>query len=567
MKPIIYQVLLRLAGNRKNTGKIYGTIKENGCGKFNDLNGHFLNEIKAFGATHIWLTGAIEHATCTNYSKYGIKPDNKLVVKGMAGSPYAIKDYYDVSPDLAVDVENRMLEFEALIKRCNAIDLKPIIDFVPNHLAREYQSDARPPGIIDFGQNDNKEKAFDLANNFYYLTEEALVLPKEVYELPYLKDVHESFLEFPAKATGNDQFSPRPSFTDWYETIKLNYGVDYLKGQKKLFNPRPDTWEKMIEVLLFWAEKGIMGFRCDMAEMVPVEFWTWAIKKIKEKYPDLVFIAEIYNPDAYHAFVKTAGFDFLYDKVGLYDCLRDVLEGKMTASCIESVWKNLNGLDSKMLRFMENHDEQRVASKHFAHKPERAIPAMVVSALLHQGPLMIYFGQELGEAAEGASGFSGDDGRTSIFDYFHVPAFQQWFNNGKCTEDLLSESAKAIRGFYKDLNQICQEPVITKGDFYDLSWANASKELYQKDQIYSFIRHDKKTAWLIATNFNAEENLETEIIIPGHFFEHTGLNKKFSLGNIRYKGKTPKILFLDNGDAVIHFIIQANGFAIFLISP
>ena len=567
MKPIIYQVLLRLAGNRKNTGKIYGTIKENGCGKFNDLNGHFLNEIKAFGATHIWLTGALEHATCTNYSKYGIKPDNKLVIKGLAGSPYAIKDYYDVCPDLAVDVENRMLEFEALIKRCNVIDIKPIIDFVPNHVAREYHSDAKPPGAFDFGQNDHKEIAFDLANNFYYLTEEALVLPKEVYELPYLKGAHESFLEFPAKATGNDQFSPRPSFTDWYETIKLNYGVDYVSAQKKLFYPRPDTWKKMIEILFIWAEKGVKGFRCDMAEMVPVEFWTWAIKQIKEKYPDLIFIAEIYNPFAYHAFVKTAGFDFLYDKVGLYDCLRDVLEGKMPASCIESVWKNLNGLDSKMLRFMENHDEQRVASKHFAHKPERAIPAMVVSALLHQGPLLIYFGQELGEAAEGASGFSGDDGRTSIFDYFHVPAFQQWFNNGKCTNELLTDSTKALRGFYKDLNQICQEPVITKGDFYDLSWANASNELYQKDQIYSFIRHDRKTAWLIATNFNAEENLETEIIIPSHFFEHTGLNKTFKLGNIRYKGKTPKILFLDNGDASIGFKMQANGFAIFLISP
>src|SRR5580698_619408 len=163
-KLIIYQLLPRLFGNIKQTNKFYGSIEENGVGKFGNINDKALGEIKKMGFTHVWYTGVIEHATMTDYSQYSIKPDDPDVVKGRAGSPYAIKDYYDVDPDLAIDVKNRVGEYEALIKRTHSNGLKVIMDFVPNHVARTYASDAKPSNVRDFGQDDDKTKAFSAKN-------------------------------------------------------------------------------------------------------------------------------------------------------------------------------------------------------------------------------------------------------------------------------------------------------------------------------------------------------------------------------------------------------------------
>ena len=168
-KFVIYQVLPRLFGNYKTKNKYNGTIEENGCGKFNSFTAKALNEIRALGATHIWYTGVIEHATKTNYSMYGIRQSHPAIVKGNAGSAYAIKDYYDVDPDLAENVEHRMGEFENLVKRTHTVGLKVIIDFVPNHVAREYFSDAKPKGVVDLGEKDNPDWAFSPRNNFYYM--------------------------------------------------------------------------------------------------------------------------------------------------------------------------------------------------------------------------------------------------------------------------------------------------------------------------------------------------------------------------------------------------------------
>ncbi len=571
MKPIIYQLLVRLTGNRNTSQKPYGTIEENGCGKFNDLDAHFLSEIKNLGATHIWLTGVLEHASCTDYSAFGIDPDNPLVVKGRAGSPYAIKDYYDVCPDLAIIVNERMQEFEDLLKRCSDAGLIPIIDFVPNHVARQYRPDNNPPGTKALGQADNTEFGFHPQNNFYYLPGQALQLPNEVYELPYVKDnpVGE-FVEEPAKATGNDQFTAAPSINDWYETIKLNYGVDYQGGGGKHFDPIPDTWQKMLEILLFWAKKGVKGFRCDMAEMVPVEFWEWAIGKLKNKFPEVIFLAEIYNPGAYKDFVETGGFDFLYDKVGLYDTLREVITGRKPASSITRVWQDLDGMDARMLRFLENHDEQRIASLQFAGNARAGIPAMAVAATLHQGPLMIYFGQELGEPAEGASGFSGEDGRTTIFDYFHVPAFQQWFNNGKCIEEKLSTEQKSLRRAYKQLIKLCKDPIIASGNFYDLQWYNQNKPGFKPDSIFCYLRWNKEKIWMIAANFSQVENLNITIRIPKHFFETVELadNQDYVTLMIHPESESPGRLsqekLIENG---ITINIESNNYLVICLRP
>lgn len=554
-KPIIYQLLVRLAGNSVRSDKPWGTIEENGCGKFNDITDHFLHEIKKLGISHIWLTGVIEHASCTAYPENGIPADNPLAVKGRAGSPYAIRDYYDVSPDLAVDIDKRMEEFESLIKRCHDAGLAPVIDFVPNHVARHYRSDHPGGASNGLGYGDDTRKAFDPANNFYYIPGHALEMPPETFQLPPSREAGvDRFNENPAKATGNDCFTHRPAFTDWYETVKLNYGIDYQNNHAAHFDPIPNTWYKMLDILKFWAGKQIAGFRCDMAEMVPVAFWQWAIGQLKNQHPKLLFIAEIYNPGLYTRY-SDAGFDFLYDKVGLYDAIRDVLSGKRHASSFTQEWQKLSGLDARMLRFIENHDEQRIASDHFAGTALAGIPSMTLAATMHQGPAMIYFGQEVGEKAEGASGFSGDDGRTSIFDYCHVPAFQQWYNNGDCNEKHLDERSRNMRSFYKKLFTLTKHAVISQGNFYDLMWANNSGN---NAGLYTYLRWDKETTWLIVLNFSNQKPVECKICIPQHFWN---ISRKTS------KETNWKISPILNNGIAMHYLqdeLITHGFGCFL---
>jgi len=459
----IYQVFPRLFGNNKITNKYNGTIDENGCGKFNSFTNKALKDIKSLGITHIWYTGIIEHATQTDYSACGIKPDHPAVVKGKAGSPYAIKDYYDVDPDLAVNVEKRMSEFENLVKRTHNNDLKVIIDFVPNHVARQYHSDAKPEGVIDLGETDHSEWAFSPLNNFYYI-------PNELFKPQFdIDDYH----EFPAKATGNDQFTASPGINDWYETVKLNYGVNYVEGGQKQFNPIPVTWFRMRDILLFWASKKVDGFRCDMAEMVPVEFWDWVISEVKLQYPDVLFIAEVYNPAEYNNYIFNGKFDYLYDKVGMYDTLRNVTSRNFPVWDITTAWQSLGGIENRMLNFLENHDEQRIGSGFFSGDGVYAQPAMIVAATLTQAPVMIYCGQELGELGMDCEGFSGVDGRTTIFDYWGVKSIQAWYNDGKFDGKQLTDEQRNIRLFYqKLLNISISEKAIADGLMFDLEYAN-----------------------------------------------------------------------------------------------
>ncbi len=515
-KLVIYQIFTRLFGNTQTNNAEYGTQEENGVGKFADINEAALQSIRALGATHVWYTGVIEHAVLHDYREQGIPLDDADVVKGRAGSPYAIKDYYDVNPDLAREVPRRMQEFEALVQRTHDEGLKVIIDFVPNHVARFYHSDAKPDGVRDFGAEDDAGKAFAPHNNFYYIPGEAFEVPAEYVPLgnhPFpTKDG--KFEEFPAKATGNDQFTARPKVYDWFETIKLNYGVDYLNDRRTHFDPIPDTWQKMYHILTYWAGKKIDGFRCDMAEMVPVEFWHWVIPKVKEQYPDLVFIAEIYNPDQYRNYINTGRFDFLYDKVQTYDTLRAVIEGHGSLRRIPEIWQFLRGKNKDMLRFLENHDEQRIASRFFAGDPEKARPAMVVSALMHTGPVMVYFGQEVGEPALGEAGFSGDDGRTTIFDYWGVPEHQKWVNDLKYDGGGLSQSQQALRQFYSRLLNLCHEPAISQGYFYDLYPHNVAHTPEYSDKVYTFLRFEENQKLLVVANFDAEQAYTFNLEIP-----------------------------------------------------
>lgn len=510
-KLTIYQLLPRLFGNKNTTNKFYGSVEENGVGKLNDITHKALAEIKAMGFTHVWYTGVIEHATMTDHSAYGIKVDDPDVVKGRAGSPYAIKDYYDIATDLAVDPEFRISEFKELVGRTHQNQMKVIIDFVPNHVARTYASDVKPDGVRDFGEDDDNTMNFSPDNDFYYIPGQPFIVPGgynpggDEFASP-LKDG--KFDEFPAKATGNDVFNPAPTINDWFETIKLNYGVYYLDGKKSYFDHIPPLWHKMFHILTYWAQMGVDGFRCDMIEMVPVEFWAWLIPKMKAAYPDMIFIGEAYDKNQYNNYIHNGGFDYLYDKVGLYDAIRRLTCNEPGASTweINAVWNNhCRGIDQHMLRFMENHDEQRVASHFFAGDAALAIPGMTVSATLATGPVMIYSGQEVGEPAEGAPGFSGDDGRTTIFDYWGVPAHQQWMNNGAFDGANLSSAQKELRNFYgKLLNLVKDNEALSQGGFYELMIANERQPGFDT-MLYIYLRYTGNQKVLVIANFNRAE--------------------------------------------------------------
>jgi glycosidase len=524
-KPIIYQMMTRLFGNKQTTNKAFGTIEENGVGKFKDIDDAALRGIKELGVSHVWYTGVIEHAVLTDYTKFNIPLDDADVVKGRAGSPYAIKDYYDINPDLATDVPNRMKEFEALVERTHNAGMKVIIDFVPNHVARAYKSDAKPAEAKDLGEEDDKSVSFKASNNFYYLPGQSFQVPQGYSAIgPNSFPTKDGkFEETPAKVTGNDQFTASPGGNEWFETVKLNYGVDIQNGRKTYFDPVPDTWIKMKDILVFWASKRVDGFRCDMAEMVPVEFWNWAIPLVKDVNPEIVFIAEIYNPDQYRNYIETGRFDYLYDKVLLYDTLRQMLNGHRSTKDIHQIQSRLNGVNQNMLHFLENHDEQRLASKDFAGDIWKGTPAMVVSALIDQGPVMIYFGQEVGEPGSGTEGFQGDDGRTTIFDYWGVPEHQKWMNGGKFDGGLLSMEQKQLRQFYADLLSLAgKNPAITSGSYIDLTDANISQGNFN-DKVHAFVRYAENERLIVVTSFNNADQ-KARIQLPEAVVQQIGLD-------------------------------------------
>lgn len=514
-KTIIYQLLPRLFGNQNPTCRPCGSIETNGCGKFSDISNSALRAIRSLGATHVWYTGVIEHAHCPDYSAYGIERNNPHIIKGEAGSPYAITDYYDVDPDLATDPLRRMEEFEALIARTHEQDLKVVIDFVPNHVARQYHSDAAPRGVVDLGATDNQAEAFNPDNNFYYLPGTRFN-PSRVHIGDYVEE--------PAKASGNDCFTPSPDVNDWYETVKLNYGVDYVGGSGNHFDPIPNTWHKMLHILRYWARKGVDAFRCDMAFMVPIEFWRWAIPQVRRTRKGIRFIAEIYDVNLYRAFID-AGFDYLYDKVNLYDTLRAIECHGVGADALTGAWQRLGDMTPHMLNFIENHDEQRFASDFYAGDANRALPSLVVAATISTGPMMIYFGQELGERGMDAEGFSGRDGRTTIFDYWSLDTMRRWLQGGKPSMANLRDEEIKLRNLYmKVLNLAKDEPAFNAGKFFDLTYANYERPGFNPHRQFAYLRSHEKETILVAVNFGDSE-ADMRINIPRHAFDYLNLKE------------------------------------------
>lgn len=560
-KPIIYQLFPRLFTNTNTACIPNGTLAQNGVGKMNQITDTVLQGIKQLGVTHIWYTGLIEHATKTDYTAEGIVPaDNPYVVKGEAGSPYAIKDYYDIDPDLAESVPDRMAEFEALVARTHDNGMEVVIDFVPNHTARRYHSDVAPAGIEDFGAHDDTNMFFSPDNNYYYITRQLFAPSID------LGTGKQAYIEFPAKATGDDCFTAFPSSGNWYETVKLNYGRDPMNGSGH-YSPIPDTWFKMLNILRYWASKGVDAFRCDMAHMVPIEFWQWAIPNVKDRYPHIKFIAEIYDVGLYRDFINVAGFDYLYDKVNLYDTLRGIQTANHSAATITSCWQAVDGIQPHMLNFLENHDEQRFGSKFYAGDPAKVIPSLVVSSMISTGPMMIYMGQELGEQATDSEGFSGYDGRTTIFDYWSVGTLRRWYNEGNPDGSQLTPRERWLRAKYATILRLCNtEKAIAHGRFYDLMYVNYQNPTLNPHRQYVFMRSYDGVTLFIAANF-ASESCDLSVNIPRHALEMLNIPEGNVMSRELLTGETdvktisatePFRTMIPPYDAVVWKIIHKN---------
>ena len=565
-KIVVYQVFTRLFGNSNSTNKPWGTIEENGVGKFNNFTDKALSEIKDLGVTHIWYTGVPHHDVIRDYTKFGISNDDPDVVKGRAGSPYAVKDYYNVNPDLAVNIENRLQEFEALINRSHKNDLKVLIDIVPNHVARNYESLSNPPGTKDFGVDDNKLVEYDVNNNFYYV-------PKKAFEVPdFLNDYaplggekhplsDREFDENPAKWTGNGSRSPKPSFYDWYETVKVNYGIspegkkdfDELpvgfenEDYKKHFafwqdKTVPNSWVKFRDIALYWTAKGVDGFRYDMAEMVPVEFWSFMNSAIKMKNPHSFLLAEVYNPKMYRDYIQKGKMDYLYDKVQLYDTIKNVMQGRGLTGHIPPIQEDLKDIEHHMLHFLENHDEQRIASPEFVGNANKAKPAMVVSATISTAPTMIYFGQEFGEDGSENAGF-GAPSRTSIFDYVAVPALQRWENNNKFDGGQSTKEELVLRDFYKRLLNFTITSDALMGAYQDIHQFNREHTVWYNEKVLSFVRWSDEEQLLIISNFSSENSYGFDLGLPQNIIEKWKLKDgEYLLEDQLYKKYSSKLV-------------------------
>ena len=523
-KAVVYQVFTRLFGNKNTTNKPWGTIEENGVGKFNDFTDKALQEIKKLGVTHIWYTGVPHHDVIRDYTKYGISNDDPDVVKGRAGSPYAVKDYYNVNPDLAVDPAKRLQEFEALIKRSHANGLKVIIDIVPNHIARNYKGLTNPKGVKDFGADDNTSVEYARDNNFYYIPGKAFEVPTSPDYRPLNGEPNPlsdgKFSEFPAKWTGNGSREAKPDINDWYETVKVNYGVrpdgskDFPelpsgyenKGYQDHYlfwkdQDVPSSWKKFRDIAMYWINKGVDGFRYDMAEMVPVEFWSYMNSSIKMTNPNAFLLAEVYNPKEYRNYIKLGKMDYLYDKVETYDHLKAVIQGNAMPDPLSEIQESMADIEHHMLHFLDNHDEQRLASPEFAGTPEKGKPLMVVSATISSSPTMVYFGQEVGEPGNEDAGF-GKRSRTSIFDYIGVPHHQRWMNGGKFDGGQLTPKEKELRDFYSRLLNFTLKSDAMTGKFQEIQTINRNETANYDPGLYSYVRYTDAEKLIIVTNFS-----------------------------------------------------------------
>jgi len=568
-RPRIYQLFVRLFGNVNETRQPNGTLAINGVGKFNDINDAALTSLQKLGFSHLWLTGVLQQATGTDHSDVGQSPDDPDLLKGIAGSPYAIKDYFDVCPDYATNPKERLSEFKSLLERLHDHQLKALIDFVPNHVARCYHSEIQPE--INFGAKDDRTKFFDPHNNFFYLSPgndgPPLKLPtwqdgralSPTCKLAGMNcDGHfDGELEH-GKVTGNNVVSWKPNLGDWYETVKLNYGFDFTDPARQrreypnALTPDktvPDTWTKMDQVIAYWQALGVDGFRCDMSHMEPPEFWKWLIGRARNRSPQVFFMGEAYDGDPAKVpgsdpvisqlhngksnvmfDLLDAGFDAVYDDPS-YKALKNIYDGPGWANDLDHA-RTDDFIFENSVRYAENHDEVRLAGRGNwgGIGMKLGLPVAAILYGVGRGSLMLYSGQEVGEPAAGEEGFGGDDARTSIFDYWSMPELVKWTNEHKYDGGKLSTAQRQLRESYGRLIAVTNEPAFRDGAFFGLNPANNGNPNFGQvgtepaggHWIYAFLRCDpiSRQRFLAVVNLHPKEELKgARVLFPREAIE------------------------------------------------
>jgi glycosidase len=540
VRPRIYQLFLRQFSNTNETRQPNGTLAQNGCGRFADLDDRALAALQELGVTELWLHGILRQASATDYSAVGLPADDPDLLKGLAGSPYAVRDVCDVSPDYAVDPARRREEFQDLLVRIHSRGMRVVIDFVPNHVARSHHSVVRPD--LNYGAGDDRTRFFAPNNHFYYLEGTGpLRLPtvqdgRPVSPTCQVTGGCDGLFEDErdhGKVTGNNANSWSPGAGDWYETVKLNYGHDFRAGRhggrafptpERPETPIPDTWHKQDAVLAHWQSLGVDGFRCDMAHWVPLEFWQWAVARARVRDPGVRFLGEAYDNDPNKLTdgnvltgLVGAGFDAVYDHQS-YQLLQGIYDGPKWANDLDAVLGAVAPLHQSV-RYAENHDEVRLA-----HPGSwGGVGAQVgrpVTALLFgvgRGPLLLYNGQEVGEPAATVEGFGGGQGRTSIFDYGSMPELAKWVNGHRYDGGRLSPGQRELRQWYAHLLAVCAEPALSQGEFHPLNGVNGENPAYGRlpgesasgHWLYTYLRHDPASGqrFLVVVNLHPQVSL------------------------------------------------------------
>ena len=549
----IYELFVRLFGNCNRTRKLNGTLAENGCGKFADISEIALEQIAGMGFTHVWLMGVIRHATTTAYPQAGLPSDATDLMKGLAGSPYAIKDYFDVAPDLAIDPVRRLAEFGDLVARIHARGLSVLIDFVGNHVSRAYAS--LRPGM-DLGTWDDATRFFAADNHFFYLeagdpgggpplrlpTYDRLQRAPVSPTCAVINDCSGLFApeSMVGRVTGNNAITWQPSLNDWYETVKLNYGFDFAARSNPVRqfphagspdSPIPDTWTKMDAVLEHWQALGVDGFRCDMAHMLPPEFWRWSIGRARTRNPAVFFMAEAYNdsftvetraPEVLALRQSTlehgllhAGFNSVYGHE-TYRVIKGIYDGANWANDIDHVLGTGPVADHSVF-YAENHDEIRLAFPHAwgGFGMRVGVPVSAILLLVGRGPVLFYNGQEVGEPAIEAEGFSRADGRTTLFDYWSMPELTKWVDEGAFETRTLSPEQQNLRSYYARLLTLSGTDVFRFGQRIALNPLNLDNPHYGRlpgetvsgHWIYSFLRYQSAagTCLLVVVNLQGRQ--------------------------------------------------------------
>jgi glycosidase len=281
-------------------------------------------------------------------------------------------------------------------------------------------------------------------------------------------------------------------------------------------------------VLAYWQGLGVDGFRCDFAHWVPVEFWKWAIARARSRAP-AYFFAEAYdNPDAAPGFSPSAfvqaGFDALYD-YQLYNGVKGIFASGKWCNDLDALLPDA-AVEGHLLRYAENHDECRAAAPIKLGDPGNsgfgsAWEGFAVTALLHAlgpDPALLYNGQEVGEPGQGAEGFGGDDGRTTIFDYWTMPAFARWVNGHAYDGANLTGDQQSLRSSYLVLWKLLSQPAFAEGKVYSIQSANKAAPSYggSGQWMYGFLRYqpDAGQTYLVLINLDPANGYQPKVHLP-----------------------------------------------------